>query len=376
MKTVEALIIGGGLVGAAIGYGLAQRGLRAVILDEGDVAFRAARGNFGLVWVQGKGANATPYARWTQRSAALWPDFAAELAERTGIDVQLSQPGGLQLCLSEAEFEARRAKMAALAAQAGSSFEYEILGRNALARLVPGLGPEVVGGSWSPHDGHLDPLRLLRALLTAFQGEGGRLITGQRAKTIAADGAGFRIKTESTTFHAARLVLAAGLGNARLAPPLGLRQPVHPEKGQVLVTERVAPFLEMPTTHVRQTGDGTVLLGDSKEDAGFDVSSSPQILRKIADRARRSFPALAHVQIVRSWAALRVMTPDGLPVYDASTKHPGAFAAACHSGVTLAAVHAADLGRDIAAGSLSSALAGLGPARFERSEGGPGVQAA
>lgn len=363
--SADVIVVGGGLMGAAIGYGLARRGLDTVMLDEGDIAFRAARGNFGLVWVQGKGATSAPYARWTQRSAALWPDFANELMDRTGVDLQLDQPGGIHVCLSEAEFEERGRKMAALATQEGSRFEYEMLGRNALARHLPGLGRDVVGGSWSPQDGHVDPLRLLRALLAGFRAGAGRLVTGRRAERVAPDGAGFRVEAGGEAWHAGRIVLAAGLGNAALAPMIGLRQPVHPQKGQVLVTERVDRFLDMPTTHVRQTGDGTVLLGDSKEDAGFDVSSTPGVLSMIADRARRTFPALADVQVVRSWAALRVMTPDGLPVYDASRSLPGAFAAACHSGVTLAAVHAIDLARDIAEGRLSPALDGLGPERFD-----------
>ncbi|MEM1343002.1 MAG: FAD-dependent oxidoreductase [Pseudomonadota bacterium] len=360
----EILIIGGGLLGASIAYGLARRGRQVRMLDEGDTAFRAARGNFGLVWVQGKGASLAPYAAWTQTSARLWPDFAAELSESTGTPLHLDQPGGIQLCLSEAEFDARSRQMAALAAQEGSAFHYEMLGRNALARHLPGLGAEVVGGSYSSQDGHVDPLRLLRALHTGFCRLGGRIETGARVERLAREGQGFRAETTDTTWQADRVVLAAGLGNAHLAPMLGMRQPLRPQKGQVLVTERAEPLLPLPTTHVRQTGDGTILLGDSKEDAGFDISSSPAVLRKIADRARRSFPALARLQIVRSWAALRVMTPDGHPLYEASQSHPGAFAVACHSGVTLAAVHAEHLAGEIEAGRLGPLSAALGPERL------------
>ncbi|HEX3537818.1 MAG TPA: FAD-dependent oxidoreductase, partial [Stellaceae bacterium] len=99
MKTFDAIVIGGGLVGSAIAYGLAHAGLRPALIDEGDVAYRASRGNFGLVWVQSKGLGAPHYQRWTRRSAEEWPHLAAELGERTGISVGLQQPGGLQLCL-------------------------------------------------------------------------------------------------------------------------------------------------------------------------------------------------------------------------------------------------------------------------------------
>lgn len=362
---VDFLVVGGGLLGSAIAYGLVRRGRRVVVLDEDDTAFRAARGNFGLVWVQGKGAGLAPYAAWTQTSARLWPEFAAELSDLGDIALQLDQPGGIHLCLSEAEVEARATRLATLAAQPGSAFEYEMLGPNALARHLPGLGPEVAGGSYSPHDGHVDPLRLLRALQAGVRQLGGRIETGRRVHRVEADGGGFRAATEGAAWLADRVVLAAGLGNRALAPVLGMRQPVHPQKGQVLVTERAAPSLRLPTTHVRQTGDGTVMLGDSQEDAGFDVASDPGILRQIADRARRSFPALARLQVVRAWAALRVMTPDGHPVYEASTIRPGAFAAACHSGVTLAAVHAERLAAEIDAGSFGPLAQSLGPERFD-----------
>ena len=101
MRRFDAIVIGGGLVGTAIGYGLAHAGLKVALVDEGDVAYRASRGNFGLVWVQTKGLGAPHYQRWTRASAAAWPGFAAELEERTGVAVGLEQNGGLQLCLSE-----------------------------------------------------------------------------------------------------------------------------------------------------------------------------------------------------------------------------------------------------------------------------------
>ena len=69
MEHYDAIVIGGGLVGSAIAYGLARAGLKAALLDEGDVAFRASRGNFGLVWVQSKGDGAPHYQRWTRQSA-------------------------------------------------------------------------------------------------------------------------------------------------------------------------------------------------------------------------------------------------------------------------------------------------------------------
>jgi glycine/D-amino acid oxidase-like deaminating enzyme len=83
MRAADFLVVGGGLVGAAIGYGLAKRGVRVTLIDEGDTALRAARGNFGNVWVQGKGIGRPHYAAETRAAALAWPALAAELADRS-----------------------------------------------------------------------------------------------------------------------------------------------------------------------------------------------------------------------------------------------------------------------------------------------------
>ena len=72
-------VIGGGLVGAAIAWGLARRGRRVAMLDEGDIALRASRGNFALIWVQSKGGGMSRYALWTRQSSDAWPELAEAL---------------------------------------------------------------------------------------------------------------------------------------------------------------------------------------------------------------------------------------------------------------------------------------------------------
>ena len=116
---------------------------------------------------------------------------------------------------------------------------------------------------------------------------------------------------------------------------------------------------------LRQTDEGSLLIGDSLEEAGFDDRTGLGILATMADRAVRMFPAVAKLNVVRSWSALRVMTPDGFPIYDQSQACPGAFLATCHSGVTLAANHALTLPPMLAAGQLSPELAVFSARRFD-----------
>jgi hydrogen cyanide synthase HcnC len=145
---------------------------------------------------------------------------------------------------------------------------------------------------------------------------------------------------------------------------VGLTAPVRPQRGQIIVTERLNPFLDYPMATVRQTDEGGVLIGDSAEDAGFDDTVGLGVTAMMAARAIRMFPLLASVNAVRVWAALRVMTQDGFPIYEQSASCPGAFIATCHSGVTLAANHALVLAPMLAAGRLDAALAPFNSWRF------------
>ncbi len=366
MERFGAIVIGGGLVGSAIAYGLARAGLTTALLDEGDAAFRASRGNFGLVWVQSKGEGAPHYQRWTRRSADEWPVLAAELMDNTEIDVGYDRPGGVHLCLGEEEFAERHNRMERMRRDSGNfGFEYRMLDRCEVADLLPGIGPAVSGASWTPYDGHVNPLNLLKALHKGFLDKGGRYIPNTTVTEAAAAPGDFRVRVVVDEIAAPRVVIAAGLGNCALAPLFGLVAPVRPQRGQILVTERAHHLLPMPTTTIRQTKEGSIMLGDSQEDVGFDTGQKVAVMQEIARRAALSFPWLRDLQIVRAWAALRVMPPDGLPIYDQSDAFPGAFTANCHSGVTLAAVHARVLPPMIAEGALDPSLDLFSARRFD-----------
>lgn len=347
MRRTEFAIIGGGLVGMAVAWGLQRQGRQVTVFDEGDLAFRAARGNFGLVWVQGKGVRMPDYARWTRLSASLWPGFADALEDATGVALQLSGPGGLDFCLTERELDANASSLQGLRAALGGDYPFERLNSDDVRKLVPEATGDFAGAIFGPEDRHCNPLHLLRALAQAFVEGGGRMENGGAIRSIRPEKGGF-VLDNGGRWQAGRVVLCAGLGNAALAPMVGLEAPVRPNRGQLLITERVRPFLAYPSVHVRQTGDGTLQIGASQEDAGFDDSTSSRVIGQVAGRAARIFPSLENVRVVRSWSALRVMSPDGHPIYDESAAHPGAFLVTCHSGVTLAAAHALVLARWIA----------------------------
>lgn len=148
----DVLVLGGGLVGSAVAYGLAREGARVTVLDEDDGGLRASRGNFGLVWIQGKGYGLSPYARWSRSSAVRWPALAESLHAESGVDVALRQPGGFHFCFNDAELADREKRLSTLQAELGD-YPYQILTGAEVRERIPQVGPKVIGASYTPMDG-------------------------------------------------------------------------------------------------------------------------------------------------------------------------------------------------------------------------------
>ena len=333
-------VIGGGVVGLSVAWGLLKRGRRVTVIDGDDGSFRASRGNFGLVWVQSKGMNQPRYARWSQQSAAIWGEFANELGDSTGQGVSLEQRGGYDLHFSEESLQETVAQYEILKAKLGGDYPYEVLGHNALRKEEPQIGPKVVGAILHHQDGHANPLKLLRALADDVRRMGGRVLNGKTVTEVTKPDA-FRIAcADGGVIEAGRVILSAGLGATALGPKLGFRAPIRPQRGQVLITEKLPRLINRPSLIARQVDEGGIQIGATNEEVGLDDRVTQPGLSRLAAEAVAAFPALARAQLVRSWGALRVLSPDGLPIYQESRDMPGAFLVTCHSGITLAAAHA------------------------------------
>lgn len=342
-------------------------GASVVVFDAGDGAFRASRGNFGLVWAQSKGANNRSYATWTRRAVSDWPDLEVELEEITGLNTHYRSGPGVHICLTEKEFAARSRLVEQIKRHDLPGDDTRMIDREELTELLPGVGEGVAGASVSSLDGDCHSLSLYRALAEGFVRAGGRLLANEPVRSIVPLGPGYLVTSEETRLHADKVLIAAGLATNALAEPLGFPEMVRPQKGQILVSERTTPFMPLVASGIRQTPEGTVLIGDTKEDAaGTDDRSRVEGIRALATRAAAIYPRLRSVRIVRSWAALRVLTQDGDPVYDESPTHPGVFVATTHSGVTLAPVHRGLLAQWILHGQRPVELPAFTAQRFDK----------
>lgn len=359
----DIIVVGGGLVGTATSLGMAQDGAQVLIFDSSDTGFRASRGNFGLVWAQSKGVGNRDYATWTRSAIRAWPDLEDELKRMAGVDTHFETGLGLHLCLGETEFQKRTEMIEKVAAHQLPGDDVRMIRRDELAEILPGVGPEVSGASVSSLDGACHSLSLYRGLSLAAQAAGATLKPNATVRRIDRVGDQYTVATDDLVAQAPRVLIAAGLATNELARPFGFPDVVRPQKGQILVTERSAPILPAITSCMRQTTEGTILIGDTKEETAEDRSTGEGI-RQLASRATRVLPAIGRLRVVRSWAALRVLTPDGNPVYDESSTHPGIFVATTHSGVTLAPAHRGPLAQWIMNGQKPPEFASFTAQRF------------
>ncbi|HIW79762.1 MAG TPA: FAD-binding oxidoreductase [Candidatus Bilophila faecipullorum] len=338
----DVIVVGGGVTGAAVGYGLAKKGVRTCIVDAVPTFSRASRANMGLIWCQSKALGCPPFVRWGFASSRAYGALAAELKEASGIDTGYAATGGIIPCLGEEELAQRALFIDKLRAETEDGvYPASMLSRAELEKKLPKVpfGPEVSGGTWSEMDGYVDPLHLIFAFRKAFTRAGGTLLAGERVSAVTPSGGGYRLDCGERVLECGKLVLASGLGTRKLALQLGADIPVFPNKSQVLLLERIpADVLPIPLLGIARTFGGTVMIGAAHDQAGMDRDLHPETLAANADWAARVWPELARKRILRFWTGLRVWPKDAYPIYDRIPGHENAFVFVMHSAVSLAAI--------------------------------------
>ncbi len=343
VKKVDIVVVGGGMMGAATALGLVREGAgKVVMFDEQLPSQRLSRGNFGLTWFMLKGANNPVYARWCRMATMLWPEFSAKLEEETGYNIELEWNGGAMHAVGEEQFQTFAESVDNLkkvCAEEGLDYPARMVDRSEFAAMIPGmtLGEEVTGAMYSPEQGHVNPLTLLAALRSGFQKKGGVYFGGLSVSMIEPNGDGsITVRTSQGDYQCAKLVLAAGHGSSRLMTSLGQHLNIYPQRGQLIVSERAKRVLPFPILAVRQTMDGTFMIGLSTEDTAHNTEVTIEAMKGQTANAIKLFPELAKINWVRGWGAIRVMTPDGGPIYDRLENHKNIYVLSGHSAVSLA----------------------------------------
>lgn len=363
-STYDIIIVGGGITGAALAYGLSGAGRRVAVLDELTPANMASRTNVGLIWCQSKFLHLPDYARWGFLSSRLFPELVDELQRLTGMHIPVNFTGGLIPCLGE-EGYAKRGDYIDKLREALGTYRGHMIDRAELETKLPRIafGPEVVGAAWCEEDGVIEPLTLLRAFRAALPRAGVDLVQAGVCDVRPSAG-GYTLRTSKGDYACERLVLAAGLGNRRLAGFAMPSLPVFADKGQVLLVERLPQVMPIPLLGVTQTFGGTVVVGFRHEKVGHDTRVDPRAVAGEGAWALRVWPELGARRIIRTWTGLRVMPDDNMAIYSPLPGHPNAILVNTHSAVTMAAAHARLLPPFLLGGELPETARGMTLRRF------------
>lgn len=366
----EFALVGGGVVGLSIAIGLLKSGHQVVVLNGDDRDLRASQGNFGLVWLQDKGPDFAPYAKWTRQAVEAWPDFSQFITGLSGTELAFDQSGGFEFFTDAKAMQEYASRLERQQEFLGNRFSFEMVSGDDLRREHCDIGQGVVGAAYCPLDGHVNPLKLVSALRASVLALGGRIIPDAFVTDIehSRDGSFELSLRQGGHFLADRIVLSAGLGSNPLARKLGFATQVWPQRGELLITEKLADTLPFLSSTIRQVDEGGIQIGGTAADVGPDDSETLDVMTKLARHAVSVFPKLTDIRVVRAWGALRVMSPDAYPVYQKSDAYPGASLVTCHSGITLASLHGTVLADWLVGNSEAPDLEAFDENRFSISE--------
>ncbi len=326
-------MVGAGIVGAACARALAMEGLRVLVLDAsfaGGGTTAAAMGH--LVAMDDSPAQLA----LTALSLDLW----RELLPRLGTAVEYDACGTIWVAENALQMAAVREKQGVYAQQGIAS---EMLDAAALRDREPNLRSGLMGGLLVPGDAVLYPPTATLRLLADARRHGARLREGCLVDAIVDGG----VRCGAEVLEARIVVNAAGNQAAVLTPELS----IVPRKGHLAITDRYPGFCrhqlvelgyltsahvmssESVAFNVQPRATGQVLIGSSRELAGWDATTNDSVLRRMLHRALDFMPALRDLSIVRTWTGFRPATPDKLPLIGAHSSRAGLWIAAGHEGL-------------------------------------------
>lgn len=364
-------IIGGGAIGLAVGWRLAQRGAAVAIYERGEAGRGASWAAAGML---AAGVETEPgeiaLAALNRRSLALWPDFATELEQVSGLSVDLRHEGTLMVALNRDD-----------AAQLRFTYEFQrkhgialewLSMRQALAR-EPHLNPSVVAAVYSPTDHQADNRMLVRALKRAFLSAGG--VLREHAPVTAIEVSAGRvtgIRLGEVRVAASIVVMAAGAWSGEIVGlPPEARAPIRPVKGQMLALRMnpAAPLLRhvvwAPRAYMVPRRDGRLIVGGTVEEKGFNTDLTAGGVFAMLDGAWRALPGIEDLAVDEMWVGFRPGSRDDAPILGPADVAGLVYATGHYrNGILLTPVTAVLIAKYILSGEIDAAMAPFAPSRF------------
>jgi glycine oxidase len=351
VKSWDVIIVGAGIIGLSLSLELRKRGASVLLLERGEPGREASWAAGGMLANCGDESPAAlkPLA---DRSAAMYPDFVAEIEDASGLKVDLRANGTLLFLAADQDPD-------------------HIRGAQRLPAPLAQLEPHVSGHARPVvflRERSVCPRALVNAVLKAARHRGVEVKHGEQvASTDLAEGRATGVKTTKTAYGAAKIVNCAGAWAGTFGPQAF---PTRPVKGQMVCFALSRPKLlqhvvRSPEIYLIPRSDGRLLAGATVEEAGFDKRTVVETIQSLERAAISMLPALSDALVLEAWAGLRPGTPDGLPILGA-TETPGYFAATGHfrDGILLAPVTARVMAQVLCGETPQEDLRLFSPERF------------
>ena len=363
----DVVVIGAGIIGCAVAYELVTRGQTVSIVDDRPVGAGATQASGGMLAPYSEAAEGGPLLDLAIRSLLLFDDFVARVEEDSGMRVGYDRSGTLHVARSDQSLALLAALHQAIAARAGAS---QLLSAEEVRLYEPQLAADVFGGLLIPSQGLVSALDLTCALAEAAVRRGAARSDSGVVQRIRSCDDGVELEMTSGAIRARTAVLAAGAWSGQIEISGGKRLPVRPVRGQLLhLGWKGTPLARITwddRCYLVPWRDGTVLVGATVEDAGFDERTTVAGVRSLLDAACELIPNAWTADLQSTRTGLRPAAPDPLPVVGWSAAVPRLMYATGHyrNGVLLAPLTARVVADAIVHGRADPVLQLTTPARF------------
>jgi glycine oxidase len=364
----DVIVVGAGIVGCAVACELARRGASVEIIDERPIGMGATQASAGVLAPYIEAREGSPLLDLTARSLELYDEFVARVVAESGVPVLYRRTGTIDIAANEADLQALRARAEMLARRHVAALMLDGL---SVRGEEPHLGDGAIGGLVIETHGFVAAADLTRALATAARRCGAQLIEPSRVRRIGRSSGDAVVETDRGPLTANAVVIAAGSWSGEIAVDgVTARVPVRPVRGQLLVLGWTGTPLRRVTWSGRcylvPWDDGTLLVGATVEEAGFDERATVAGVRDLLDAATEVVPHAWSAGFKGARVGLRPATSDDLPVIGMSRAVPNVMYATGHyrNGVLLAPLTATLVADALLDGRVDPMLHAVSPARF------------
>ncbi|WP_085522709.1 NAD(P)/FAD-dependent oxidoreductase [Tuberibacillus sp. Marseille-P3662] len=354
----DIVIIGGGIMGAAIAYYCSKAGLDITVLEKKELASGTSSRCDGNILAIDKDPG------FDSQMSLESQQLVHELNKDLELSFEYRNPGSILVCENDQELDAAQKWVNQ---QQDAGLDFKMLDREDLRNESNYFADDLYGGLECKTDSTVNPYMLTYSMFHSAQKYGATLYTHTEVKNVSRNNTGqFVLKTSGETFTANKVVNACGVWAPFIGEMLDVDVPIKPRKGQIIVASREQPVglrkvMEFgyliskfggervvdPVTDkygvalvFEPTESQNFLIGSSREFNGFDLKVNQEVTKYIAKRAVRFYPKMADMMAIRTYAGLRPWTEDHLPIVSHVEEVPGFYIAAGHEGdgISLAAI--------------------------------------